>query len=896
MTAPTEGNYAPPTVEALQAALPQFEIIEMIGVGGMGAVYKAKQPKLDRLVAIKLLQPPASDLVDFESRFQLEAKALAKMKHDRIVMVYDFGETEEGMLYIVMEYVDGEDLTDVIHRGALSPKHMIAVMTQVCDALNYAHGNNVIHRDIKPANIMLNVEGQVKVADFGLARIANPGETNNPEADDGVTLGSPDYIAPEQLEMGVEGDERSDIYSLGIMMYEMLTGKVPRGAALPPSEVNPALDSRLDDVVFKAMQLEPEYRYQAVSELWTELERISTTQPVPAQGQVKLNTGGGAVRKRPTPAPVAAGRSGTPAWVYLSIFIGVVVVAFVGYQFISGDPEDPTDPIAEVENPEPEPQPEPSPPTPEPEPEPGPVAVVPEPPTPTPSPSPAEPVVPTVRETEASIAVAKVFDRFRRSFQRSLAAELNQSYLTALQREGAKFQSGGDPTAAAALAAEATRLQKSSDAPIESQLPGNSPERLVQLRKIYDDAIAKKEKELMAKAVSIVVPKVEAELQELEAQFSVDGKTSLAFEVAAVRKMLGERGLSLVFDSGPKPLKVFILCGQANMLGSAHVSTMNAMRLNPTTKPILDAMRDANGEPVVLDQVWISAINGNQSEKTGQLTAGFGERRGGPRFGPEYTFGIYAQQLLNEPILIIKVTDGGVSLDGGFRPPSAGAPTNNETKPEDVSRHYRLLIDHVRNVLADPKRVYPNYDAAAGYELAGFVWMQGWNDMVNRVIYPQRGRPDGYDSYSDLLAQFIREVRKDLSAPQMPFVIGVMGVGGPTELYEPGSETNRIRPIHNHFRAAMAAPASLPEFEGNVAAVLLEEFWDLERVALQKRAKPIRDEEKRLRDENTLSPDEQKAAIEKLYAETFNAEELEILHDSVSAPDYQYLGSARIYS
>ncbi|MCB1077615.1 MAG: serine/threonine protein kinase, partial [Verrucomicrobiae bacterium] len=157
-----DGGFTPPGIEALQEALPQFEILELIGQGGMGAVYKARQPKLDRLVAIKILPAELTGDAEFAERFLIEARAMAKMKHSRIVTVHDFGETDDGLLYIVMEYVEGTDLARLIRDGSLSSEHVIPVLTQICDALNYAHRRQVVHRDIKPGNIMLDVEGQVK--------------------------------------------------------------------------------------------------------------------------------------------------------------------------------------------------------------------------------------------------------------------------------------------------------------------------------------------------------------------------------------------------------------------------------------------------------------------------------------------------------------------------------------------------------------------------------------------------------------------------------------------------------------------------------------------------------------------------------------------------------------
>ena len=369
-------------------------------------------------------------------------------------------------------------------------------------------------------------------------------------------------------------------------------------------------------------------------------------------------------------------------------------------------------------------------------------------------------------------------------------------------------------------------------------------------------------------------------------------------------------------DSAPgtgKPLKVFILAGQSNMQGQAHVRTFAAMALDPKTAPILEEMQDADGSPRVCEKVWISSIGCAEEEQVGRLTAGFGAKARGPKIGPEFTFGIYMQKLLGEPILIIKTAWGGKSLNTDFRPPSAGPYEFNQSqleqfrkqgkdigaikaaKAEASGRYYRLMIDHVKRVLADLQRVDPDYDPAQGYELAGFVWFQGWNDMVDRGTYPNRDKPGGYGKYSKLLAQFIRDVRKDLGAPKMPFVIGVMGVGGPVDKY--GPEQQRYKAVHQNFRLAMAAPAALPEFQGNVAAVLTEKYWDMDVVALREREKKIKpqvDEINRKVKQGELPRDEGKAALAKLYAKTFTPRELVILKESTSNFDFHYMGSAKI--
>ncbi len=264
------------------------------------------------------------------------------------------------------------------------------------------------------------------------------------------------------------------------------------------------------------------------------------------------------------------------------------------------------------------------------------------------------------------------------------------------------------------------------------------------------------------------------------------------------------------------PLKVFILAGQSNMQGHASTSTFDYLAKDPATAPLLEEMRGKDGKPSVCDQVWISYLsqdrNGKDTVKEGKLSAGFAARE--DTIGPEFTFGITMEKLLKQPVLLIKTAWGGKSLHTDFRPPSAS--------PEGAGEYYKLMIGHVNRVLEDPKKVVPGYNPKDGYEIAGFVWFQGWNDLVDSKAYPQRGKPGGYDAYTEHMAHFIRDVRKDLKVPKMPFVIGVLGVNGPVDTFD----GPRYKSIYQTFRDAQAAPASMPEFKGNVAAVLTEKFWD----------------------------------------------------------------------
>ena len=222
--------WQPPELESLQEMLSGYEILSLLGRGGMGAVYKARQKSLDRLVAIKILPQDVGDSdLQFVERFKNEARTMAKMNHPGIVSVYDFGETSAGQLYIVMEFVEGTDVARMISsQGRLSSEYVLAITAHVCDALSYAHAHGVIHRDIKPANILINTEGAVKVADFGLAKDHDPNLTALTKTN--MTLGTPDFVAPEALMAGVPLDGRADLYAVGVMLYQMLSLSAP-----PPS-------------------------------------------------------------------------------------------------------------------------------------------------------------------------------------------------------------------------------------------------------------------------------------------------------------------------------------------------------------------------------------------------------------------------------------------------------------------------------------------------------------------------------------------------------------------------------------------------------------------------------------------------------------------------------------
>lgn len=378
---------------------------------------------------------------------------------------------------------------------------------------------------------------------------------------------------------------------------------------------------------------------------------------------------------------------------------------------------------------------------------------------------------------------------------------------------------------------------------------------------------------------------------------------------------LGLFALCACATAADKPLKVYILAGQSNMQGHASVSTFDSLADDPKTAPLLKQMRDAEGKPRVCERVWITSVGcqgdayTDLTEKKGRLTAGFGAPE--DKIGPEFTFGISMEEQLDEQILIIKTAWGGRSLHTDFRSPSAGPYEWSEfelaqhkkrgddlekvraEKVEATGMYYREMIAHVQKVLKDIKQVVPDHDSKQGYELAGFIWFQGFNDLVSDWTYPDQMKPGGYDVYAELLTHLIHDVRKDLSAPKLPVVIGVMGIGGEKE----GRKAPQM-----HFREAQRKAASRDEFKGNVVAVETSPFWDDELAAIEEKHNQISQMEYllRVKDKNAankdgrMSTDDQIAYLKKYEAELISPAEAALWKRAASNGGYHYLGAAKI--
>jgi len=279
-------RFKAPKPEELTSRFPQLEILDLIGHGGMGAVYKARQVRLDRLVALKIIAPDAAAEPGFAERFEREARSLAKLNHPHVVAVYDFG-VADGIYFLIMEYVSGTDLRHLIQSKEVSAESALAMVPQICNALQFAHDQGIVHRDIKPENILIDLQGNVKIADFGLAKLVDRTSDYRTLTRAGQVVGTPHYMAPEQLDRPQEVDHRADVYSLGVVFYEMLTGELPLGRFNRPSK-RVRVDVRLDQVVLRALEREPGRRYQHVSEIGSEVKSLQGGAHVTLLDRVRL--------------------------------------------------------------------------------------------------------------------------------------------------------------------------------------------------------------------------------------------------------------------------------------------------------------------------------------------------------------------------------------------------------------------------------------------------------------------------------------------------------------------------------------------------------------------------------------------------------------------------------
>tara|TARA_R110002096_G_scaffold4501_25_gene21213 strand:+ start:12335 stop:14107 length:1773 start_codon:yes stop_codon:yes gene_type:complete len=339
---PTEPLSGPrvPTIEQLDEILTQYEVTDFVGRGGMGAVFKAVQTALDRDVAVKILPiglaEEAHDL-QFVDRFKQEAKAMAKLDHPSIVHVHDSGEvaaTGGRLLYFVMEFIEGSDVRQYLKEkgGKLRPDEAHSIISQVLDALSSAHERGIIHRDIKPANILLDRRGRVKVADFGVAKALGAG--GNIDTKPHLMIGTPDYVAPEALDLGCAVDGRADLFAVGAMFYQLLTGKLPRGAFRGPADGAPDIDPRYNDIVLQALQPDPEDRYQSAEDFQEDMEHILRN-PMMAPTEIVLSG-----QERESKPETSSNRQAPPSkggTFLLRSTVAALFAALAGPLFLSAD-------------------------------------------------------------------------------------------------------------------------------------------------------------------------------------------------------------------------------------------------------------------------------------------------------------------------------------------------------------------------------------------------------------------------------------------------------------------------------------------------------------------------------------------------------------------------------
>ena len=332
---PERPDSSPVSVERLRGMFPQLSVQGLLGRGGMGAVYKARQSTLDRSVALKVMLPDLGSDPSFAERFLREARALASLDHPGIVTVHDFGHTDD-LYYLLMEYVDGVNLREAMAEGLLKGPAALDVVRQLCEALQFAHDQGVVHRDIKPENVLLSRAGRVKIADFGLAKVLTGAR---PLTNPGVVMGTPSYMSPEQLERPLDVDHRADIYSLGVVFYELLTGELPLGRFAPPSE-RAGSDVRLDPVVLRALAKEPADRYQQAREVSTDLDGVEDGQLESSKDTVGEAVGEAGDALAPAKAPSRAVAWGKRAALVAALLPLILLAAVLGQRLTAPSPDE----------------------------------------------------------------------------------------------------------------------------------------------------------------------------------------------------------------------------------------------------------------------------------------------------------------------------------------------------------------------------------------------------------------------------------------------------------------------------------------------------------------------------------------------------------------------------
>ena len=477
--------------------LPQYEISHLIAAGGMGAVYAGTQRALDRPIAIKILPPDAAKDGESIGRFRTEARAMARLSHPNIPTVFDF-DVSAGYCYLAMEYIDGCNVHQLITRGELTPALTYKLLAQVCEALHFAHEHGIVHGDIKPSNLMVTHDGTVKLADFGLAQLMDPG---NRQDDTFTPMGTPEYAAPELWEPGVVMDHRADLYSLGCVFYEMLTGAPPEGQfQLPAASLK--LDARVDTIITRCMQRKPDLRYQSAAEIKQAFEALAH----PAQGTAKPVV---RVSQPPgrRPPSAAAHHSNPPSsgiapllWLLPVVAVGGIA-AFMMKEKPQPDPPSGTvPPLASPPVKTPPLPPTPAPAVPDKTEPPPPPPVLPPPVTPPvvapPAPEPmAEPAPPAGLSAGTKDKLTAFLTKYHTEWQTTVAGKLQTErdriasfYTAALEKQREEASNIGDAPALLAIRSEMDRFTRTRDGVTNNQV---SPvEKLAALQKTLTSALA----------------------------------------------------------------------------------------------------------------------------------------------------------------------------------------------------------------------------------------------------------------------------------------------------------------------------------------------------------------------------------------------------------------------
>ncbi|MEM7009979.1 MAG: serine/threonine-protein kinase [Verrucomicrobiota bacterium] len=287
-------HFDPPSIEELNDQIPEYELSAMFSSDLTGALYRGRQPKLERDICLKLLPTiEGAEGERYADAFKHEANTMATLNHPNIIKVHDFGQTAGGAHYFVMEYVEGSILRRIIRQGQLTMDHVFGWTPPVCEALQHAHLQGVVHCDIRPTNILISNDGVVKVANFGLSRVQGQRPEFTSAMSTGITASTLDYTAPELRDPSAGIDYRCDIFSLGVVLYEMLTGQLPRAGYRPVSEVA-NIDPRFDRIIDGALDPNRETRFQTALEISARLARINVEpppEPEPAKKGPKFNFG-----------------------------------------------------------------------------------------------------------------------------------------------------------------------------------------------------------------------------------------------------------------------------------------------------------------------------------------------------------------------------------------------------------------------------------------------------------------------------------------------------------------------------------------------------------------------------------------------------------------------------